>query len=111
MTILDLSGMRAYLDGDKDEEREIVQVFIGKSKKDLAAIAASITAQSLHDWQECCHSLKGSAALLGAFPLKDLCHEGEIMDVFDFDKMTKTLAGIEAAYGEVLGALAEEDLV
>lgn len=111
MTILDLSGMRAYLDGDKEEEREIVGVFISKSQKDLGAIEASVSQQDLHAWQETCHSLKGSAALLGAENLRDLCQEGESMQAFDSDAMHTKHAAIKLAYDLVLDALREEDLV
>jgi HPt (histidine-containing phosphotransfer) domain-containing protein len=111
MTILDLSGMRAYLDGDKEEEREIVQIFIEKTEKDLAALNASVAVDSLHDWQESCHSLKGSAALLGAFPLRDLCHDGEILDSLAPKEIAAKLSAIELAYAAVVAALAEEGLV
>jgi len=111
MTILDLSGMRAYLDGDKEEEREIVQVFVNKATKDLGQIESSIGAGTLDDWQESCHSLKGSAALLGAFVLRDICHEGEVMTVCDAAAQKDFLARMQQAYDEVVSVLAEEDLL
>lgn len=111
MTVLDLSGMRAYLDGDKEEEREIVSVFVSKSKKDLGAIEDAITAASLHDWSEACHSLKGSAALLGAEELRDICQIGEKMEAFDTQAMKDKFSEIEGAYQLVLHALGEEDLL
>jgi HPt (histidine-containing phosphotransfer) domain-containing protein len=111
MTILDLSGMRAYLDGDKEEEREIIQVFVSKAQKDLEAIKASSDGVSLEAWQESCHSLKGSAALLGAFILRDLCHEGETMGGCDVTAQQAVFSRIAEAYDAVLAALNDEGLL
>lgn len=111
MTVLDLSGMRAYLDGDKEEEREIVAVFVSKSQKDIVAIEQSINASSLEDWSEACHSLKGSAALLGAEELRDLCQHCETLGSFDNSLMNKKLVEIKTSYDRVIEALKEECLI
>lgn len=110
MTILDLSGMRAYLDGGIEEEREVVGVFVGKAQKDLVAIADACRTADEHNWREACHSLKGSAALLGAEILREACFRGEKTDDLSSATLEQIRDDIIQAHKDVIAALSEEGL-
>ncbi|MAH04068.1 MAG: hypothetical protein CL561_00710 [Alphaproteobacteria bacterium] len=110
MTVLDLSGMRAYLDGGIEEEREIIAVFVSKAEQDLNAIAAACAAQDEHEWREACHSLKGSAALLGAEILREACFKGEKTQDVAPETLESIKNEINAAHKDVVQALREEGL-
>tara|TARA_R110002124_G_scaffold233406_1_gene398779 strand:+ start:161131 stop:161442 length:312 start_codon:yes stop_codon:yes gene_type:complete len=103
--------MRSYLDGDHEEEREIIEIFLRKSKKDIEALEQSIANESLGAWQQSSHSLKGSAAILGAKNVQDLCQQAEAMSVFDLVLIRAHFQALNEAYQALIKALSAENLI
>ena len=63
---VDLSVALRWLGGDRQLLLELVGIFVDEGPKRLAALRASMTAVDLQQVERVAHSLKGSAAILGA---------------------------------------------
>jgi HPt (histidine-containing phosphotransfer) domain-containing protein len=111
MAILDLTIIRSYLDGDREGEREIIEIFLRKSNQDLEGLEQSMTGELFETWRQTNHSLKSSAALLGADTLRGLCLQGELMTSFDKQSILAHFENIKIAYDAVVEALNREKLV
>jgi HPt (histidine-containing phosphotransfer) domain-containing protein len=80
---VDLAVAMRWLGGDRHLLSELVTIFVDDGPKRLQAIRAALTASDVRQVEHVAHSLKGSAAILGATQLKtaalaleDAAHEG-----------------------------------
>ena len=64
--VLDVEHLKQYTLGDVALEREVLQMFLEQCGLYLERLQQ---AQTVQDWGESCHSLKGSASGVGAFKL------------------------------------------
>ena len=74
MNIVQLAG---DLELDEEEYREILALFVGTSRFDLAAIKAAVAIGDAASAGRAAHSLKGAAANLGLSDLSSTAHEIE----------------------------------
>ena len=80
---VDLAVAMRWLGGDRRLLSELVGIFVDDGPKRLQAIRAALTAADVRQVEHVAHSLKGSAAILGAtrlstaaLALEDAAHEG-----------------------------------
>ena len=80
---VDLAVAMRWLGGDRHLLSELVGIFVDDGPKRLQVIRAALTAADVRQVEHVAHSLKGSAALLGAtrlstaaLALEDAAHEG-----------------------------------
>ena len=80
---VDLAAAMRWLGGDRRLLSELVGIFVDDSPKRLQAIRAALTAADVRQVEHVAHSLKGSAAILGAtrlqtaaLALEDAAHDG-----------------------------------
>ncbi|HYS17299.1 MAG TPA: Hpt domain-containing protein [Candidatus Binatia bacterium] len=80
---VDLAVALRWLGGDQVLLRELVGIFVDDSPKRLQAMRAAMTAADIRQLEHVAHSLKGSAAILGAtrlqsaaLALEDAAHDG-----------------------------------
>jgi HPt (histidine-containing phosphotransfer) domain-containing protein len=80
---VDLAVAMRWLGGDQQLLSELVGIFIDDGPKRLQAIRAALTASNVREVEHVAHSLKGSAAILGAtrlqtaaLALEDAAHDG-----------------------------------
>jgi HPt (histidine-containing phosphotransfer) domain-containing protein len=80
---VDLAVAMRWLGGDRRLLSELVTIFVDDGPKRLQAIRAALTASDVRQVEHVAHSLKGSAAILGAtqlqtaaLALEDAAHEG-----------------------------------
>jgi signal transduction histidine kinase/CheY-like chemotaxis protein/HPt (histidine-containing phosphotransfer) domain-containing protein len=78
-TVIDLSKVKSFSDGDKEMEKELVAAFIKQSDKNLATLAETQTNNEVTAWQEAGHMFKGGALSIGADTLANLCHQAQLM--------------------------------
>ena len=60
-----------WLGGDQGLLRELVGIFVDDGPKRLEALRAAMTAADVQQLEQVAHSLKGSAAILGAARLQE----------------------------------------
>jgi two-component system sensor histidine kinase/response regulator len=80
---VDLAVAMRWLGGDHRLLAELVGIFVDDGPKRLQAIRAALTASDVRQVEHVAHSLKGSAAILGAtrlqtaaLALEDAAHDG-----------------------------------
>ena len=80
---VDLAVAMRWLGGDRHLLSELVGIFVDDGPKRLQAIRAALTAADVRQVEHVAHSLKGSAAILGAtglssaaLALEDAAHDG-----------------------------------
>jgi len=67
---VDLAVAMRWLGGDRHLLSELVGIFVDDGPKRLQAIRAALTASDVQQVEHVAHSLKGSAAILGATRLQ-----------------------------------------
>lgn len=84
----------------------LIDLFISHSEEILAKLKAASAGEDVNGMRQAAHSLKGSAANMGAEPLRELCSQleslskaGAIQDV------PALLAQIESEFVQVSGIL------
>lgn len=80
---VDLAMALRWLGGDHELLRELVGIFVADGPKRLEALRAAMTAADVQQLEQVAHSLKGSAAILGAgrlqesaLALEEAAHDG-----------------------------------
>jgi HPt (histidine-containing phosphotransfer) domain-containing protein len=68
---VDLAVALRWLGGDQQLLRELVGIFIDDGPKRIEALRAAMTAPDGRQLEQIAHSLKGSAAILGAVRLQE----------------------------------------
>ena len=68
---VDLAVALRWLGGDQELLRELVGIFIDDGPKRLKALREAMTASDVQQLEQVAHSLKGSAAILGASRLQE----------------------------------------
>lgn len=92
--------------GDPDFLKELTDVFFARSPGVIDQIAQSVEAEDPIGYQRASHSLKGSAANIGALSLAALCAKMEIAGKDkDLSTATTDLAQVQALYSQVKSAL------
>jgi HPt (histidine-containing phosphotransfer) domain-containing protein len=74
LPVLDLVFLRRYTAGSPDFEAEILGLFLGDLPLRLSDLEAARTAR---DWHMAAHTIKGSAAAIGAAALADVARRAE----------------------------------
>jgi HPt (histidine-containing phosphotransfer) domain-containing protein len=68
---VDLAVALRWLGGDQQLLRELVGIFVDDGPKRLEALRAAMSAADAQQLEQIAHSLKGSAAILGAVRLQE----------------------------------------
>ncbi len=110
---VDVGHLRMFTDGDKEEEKEIFELFITQSEEGIDVLRRTCYGGESQDWRKAAHKMKGAAANLGAFTLSALCKEAEEAFISTeeekkelYQKVRDELAMVEAFLRELGGGAA-----
>lgn len=78
--IIDWDRIKLFTDGNPEEEKELIDMFIQYADETLKILEACVDTSENHVWQQASHKLKGSAANLGANRLSEICYKAEKID-------------------------------
>jgi HPt (histidine-containing phosphotransfer) domain-containing protein len=95
---VDRAHLARYTRGDERLEREVLDLFIAHVPRTLAQLRAATTER---DWFVSSHTLKGSAAAVGAWRVAALASDAEKLADAKSDERAAVIAGLEAAAREV----------
>ena len=84
---VDMSQLRMFTDGDPQEEKEIISLFLDQARTMLDALQNSMQPSANDAWKSAAHRLKGASGNLGAMKLHHLCNRAETH--FDDDEAKK----------------------
>lgn len=76
--LMDWDHFRMFTDGDVDEEKQLISMFMSYATESLHDLKKNIETKDTEQWRKAAHKLKGSAANLGAKPLAEACHAAEL---------------------------------
>jgi len=101
---VDWSRLELFSDGDAEEEKFLIDLFVTHAEESLAAIQECREGPD-EDWKKAVHKLKGSAANLGAEALSGLCSDAE--GRYEESKAAKEILAqdIVGSYAQVKAAL------
>lgn len=85
--LVDMNHLNMFTDGDPDEERQILDLFFTQVDLSLQQLEESCISDEHAEWKKAAHKLKGSAANLGANPLRNICEFAE--KNYEQDKILK----------------------
>lgn len=105
MTILDLSNLIDNSMGDDDFVREMISMFVTQGRSQIIFLEQIIHTNSDKDWIEAAHSLKGTAAMIGATEMRDLCAMAQKSPDASNEEKEKMIEGIKIAYKKVCDEL------
>lgn len=107
--IMDWDRLRMFTDGDPEEEKELIEMFMTYAAESLDILRNCEDGED-EEWKKAAHKLKGSAANLGAQALSELCKTAE--QGFDQDKATKEqiLTNILSSYKQLIGLLNDKKI-
>jgi|GEM_PF-754536 len=77
--LIDLSLLDTFTNGDKEVEKEFLNLFLMQSDKNLLTLKANLVDGECKDWVEAAHQLKGGAANMGAERLRALSEMSQNM--------------------------------
>lgn len=103
--IMDWERLDLFTDGDPEEEKILIDLFITSADETLEVIKQQIETHDNEEWKKAAHRLKGSAANLGAKNLSDICDDAEQAYEEDEDTKRLLLRSIMASYEEVCEVL------
>jgi PAS domain S-box-containing protein len=108
---VDLREMRTFCEGDKNAERELIDVFIKQSALNLDVMAANLRDGANEAWVDAAHMLKGGSSSIGARRLSELCAAAQMMETASAAERSALLEKINEAYAGVRRALVDEGLL
>lgn len=100
---VDLNHLSLFTDGDPEEEKKILDLFIELNEQTLDMLKAPETLSDYDQWKYATHKLKGSCANLGAYKLSKICERAEQTKIFD--QREALVDAIMAGYEEVCSFL------
>ncbi|MGD9783300.1 MAG: Hpt domain-containing protein [Hyphomicrobiaceae bacterium] len=105
---IDHAHLDRYTLGNLELEREVLALFAGEAPRTLERIREAAAAQPpcAQAWQAACHTLKGSARAVGAWPLAEAAEAAERQTAPGVEEAEAPLRAIEAALAEVLAHIA-----
>ncbi len=107
---VDLTQFRLITDGNREEEKELVAIFIEQSNKNIAVLKQQLVHGANKAWADAAHMFKGAAAGLGATRLRHLCDEAQHHKGTAGEKIV-LLEKIIIEYEHVIEYLQQMDLV
>ncbi len=97
---IDLEHLQMFTDGDPDQERELIDLFMDQADENILMLQQSLDGSDNEAWKSAAHRLKGASANFGANRLCDIASEGEQSHNYSSDEKENILHSINL---ELLG--------
>lgn len=99
--IFDWSRLREFTDGDPQEEKEIINIFIESLQTDLGCLQTSYDQANYEEWDGWVHKLYGACSHIGAHSMAEICDEGQTLFPDHIDKIPQMHKAIFNEYQRV----------
>lgn len=101
-TVIDWDHLAMFTDGDKDEEAELFEMFVGYAEQSLEALKSATGSDQNENWKKAAHKLKGSAANFGAVTFAEQCAEAESNAAADTQIKLEIIKKILKSYDDII---------
>ena len=98
---LDLEFFRGVVGDDKEFEKELFEIFLDNSKKNIQLMESSIKSADDNEWYMASHAFKGSCASIGAFDLSKILERAQNSNHSDNETKTSILEEVKSGFKEV----------
>jgi len=108
---VDMVHLARYTLGDKDLEREVLDLFAGEAPQRIAAFRQAHTEK---EWKMAAHTLKGSARAVGAWRIAHLAQQAERLSIQDRETCAAAILCLEEATAETsayIGCMSRSELM
>lgn len=109
--VLNLKQLDMVTDGDKALQKQLLEMFILQSEKNLAALEEHSVDGASKEWVEAAHMLKGSAGNIGATALQRLCAQAQRLNSASAQERKSLHQHISEAYSEMLKECEKQGLL
>ena len=75
---VDLSQLRMFTNGDPEEEKELIDMFLDQAEEAAAALELSLMDKNIEAWRSSAHQFKGASGNFGATALHHICKNAEL---------------------------------
>lgn len=100
---VDIAAARRWVGGDQALLLELVGIFVAEAAARMGELRGSLASQNAKELERVAHSLKGSASILGASELHQVCAELELAGAARrFDVAPDLVARIDRELGRVV---------
>ena len=97
-SLIDLSILDEYTDGDKEVEKELLTMFIEQADDLLKQLTENAVGGVHKPWNDAAHALKGIAANVGAKEMKKLSETAQQMEDVSVEDRKKQLDLLESSF-------------
>lgn len=98
---LDLEFFRGVVGDDKDFEKELFEIFLDNSKKNIALMEDAAKNGDDNGWYMSSHAFKGSCASIGAFDLSKVLQTAQNSNESDQETKMAILKQVKDGFKEV----------
>ncbi len=98
---VDLTHLKEYTDGDPEEEKDLIRIFLSQSTESLNILKAHCLNGECQAWMEAAHKMKGGAGMIGAEKLQTLCDQAQQMLDADAVERKDIFGKIKTVYEDV----------
>lgn len=106
--IIDWARLEEFTGGDKDAEKQIIEMFQKNLKSDISDLQKSLDAENYEEWDSWVHKLYGACSHVGANALAEICDKGQSLSPDETTQIQQTHAVILDEYQKVDQALAQK---
>lgn len=106
MPVVDLSNLIDNSMGDESFVNEMVAMFVTQGQEQLGQLEKVLASSSNDAWVEVSHSLKGTAAMVGAMAMRDLCATAQNSPGIPAPEKQAMIVKIKAEYQRACDELA-----
>lgn len=107
---VNLESLRSFADGNKDTEKQYVEIFLKQSVQSLSILESHCIDGESTGWKEAAHKLKGGALAIGAGQLATLCAKAQNDNSASQKDKAKIFQEISEEYQKVQHFLEESKL-
>ncbi len=104
---IDIDFLSSIVDGDKNFEQELFDIFIDNAKRNIQKMTEANLASDNNSWYMASHAFKGASASIGAFDLANILERAQKNPEENSVKKSELLEMINAEFQLVLQSMNE----
>lgn len=96
---IDIDFLQSVVDGDKEFERELYEIFVENSAQYISKMEESAVSGDSNAWYMASHAFKGASASIGFFPLSRILEVAQTNSEASPEEKEKILDDVKREHG------------